>query len=215
MRAFRSLVGSTWVRSGKDMGPRSGWVGPQVGRVPGEGRAQKTVSSWVQRPDGVGEEALRVDRPGRRGARGGGPREGRDDRARGSRGSRQRGHWSRGAWWGAERADGPKLRRAPREPRRVWDPGMRAGGAVPAETARPRSWSRQRRAAAAPVTAAAAAPRAAPPRDPRTRRGRGRCWTRPRRSAAQARPSARVQRLPWRPEKRWAANDPGSSGLVG
>ena len=141
MRAFQSLVGSTRVRSGKEMGPRSGWVGPQVGRVPGEGRAQKTGSSWVQRPDGVGEEALRVDRPGGRGAGGRGPREGRDDRARGSG---QRGHWSPGAWWGAERAAGPKRRRAPREPRRVWDPGMRAGGAVPAETACIHGWKSHR-----------------------------------------------------------------------
>lgn len=69
-----------------------------------------------------------MDRPGRRGAGGGSPREGRDDRARGSRGSRQGGHWSQGAWWGAERAAGQKLRRAPREPRKVWDPGMRGGG---------------------------------------------------------------------------------------
>lgn len=50
MGAFQGLVGSTRVTSGKEMGPRSGWVGPQVGRVPGEGRAQKTGSSWGATP---------------------------------------------------------------------------------------------------------------------------------------------------------------------
>lgn len=71
-------------------GPALG-VGPQVGRVPGRGGPRRRAPHGVQRPDGVGEEALRVARPGRRGAGGGSPRGREDDRARRSRGSRQGG----------------------------------------------------------------------------------------------------------------------------
>lgn len=201
------------------MGPRSGWVGHQVRRVPGEGRAQKTGSSWGATPGWSWGRGAQGGQARKEGCWGRGS-QGREERqGPGVPGVSARRALVPGGVVGRRPSRGPRPRRAPGEPRRLWDPGVRAGGAVPAETARPRSWTRQRRAAAAPVTAAAAAaaavPRAAPPRDPRTRWRRGRCWTHPRRSDAQARPSARVQRLPWRPGKRWVANDAGSGGLVG
>lgn len=154
---------------------------------------------------GAGDTGLEAEMLGRRFK----VREGR--RGRGAGDAQE--HGSRGAWWGAEREQGQGPAGV-QGTRRIWGTGMGTGvgvgctggcgtctgGAVseplppdPREL-RPRHCRRSRG-----------------PRSHVTRAGAGGEGQSPGRPGVRVHPSAHVQRLPWRPRKRWAANDAGAS----